>query len=152
MTRPVRPVALVILTVAMVYPGVTLLFQGGYPFINGDYFNLVGSYGPWASFFGRFGVRRQRRAQERLRRRGRRAVPGDQCHPQAGTRLPAGWFAGMAFRTSPGSTRAGARCPILRPSVKSFQAPGSAEVTPDISMGMFVMGPADDHAAGPEGR
>ena len=59
MTRPVRPVALVILTVAMVYPGVTLLFQGGYPFINGDYFNLVGSYGPWASFFGRFGVPQQ---------------------------------------------------------------------------------------------
>src|SRR5437867_364379 len=59
MTRPVRPVALVILTIAMVYPGVTLLYQGGYPFINGDYFNLVGSYGPWASFFGRFGVPQQ---------------------------------------------------------------------------------------------
>src|SRR5215831_4849193 len=56
MTRPVRPVALVILTVAMIYPGVTMLYQGGYPFINGDYFNLVGNTGVWASFFGRFGV------------------------------------------------------------------------------------------------
>ncbi|TMQ72841.1 MAG: hypothetical protein E6K80_01740 [Candidatus Eisenbacteria bacterium] len=56
MTRPVRPVALVILTTAMIYPGVTMLFQGGYPFISGDYFNLVGDYGPWASFLGRFGV------------------------------------------------------------------------------------------------
>jgi hypothetical protein len=56
MTRPVRPVALVILTAAMVYPGITMLFQGAYPFINGDYFNLFGDYGPWASFLGRFGV------------------------------------------------------------------------------------------------
>jgi hypothetical protein len=56
MTRPVRPVALVILTAAMVYPGVTMLFQGGYPFVSGDYFNLVGDAGPWARFFGGFGV------------------------------------------------------------------------------------------------
>jgi len=56
MTRPVRPVALVILTAAMIYPGVTMLFQGGYPFVSGDYFNLVGDYGPWAQFLGRFGV------------------------------------------------------------------------------------------------
>jgi len=56
MNRPVRPVALVILTAAMIYPGVTMLFQGGYPFVSGDYFNLVGDYGPWASFLGRFGV------------------------------------------------------------------------------------------------
>ncbi|MFF4121850.1 hypothetical protein ACFY0P_51995 [Streptomyces sp. NPDC001714] len=53
---------------------------------------------------------------------------------------PAGWSAGTAFRTSPGFTRAGARFPILRPSVTSSQALGSAEVTPAISMGMFVMG------------
>ena len=47
MSRPVRPVALVILTVCMVYPGVTLLWQGLYPFVAGEYFNLVGQLGPW---------------------------------------------------------------------------------------------------------
>ena len=56
MTRPVRPVALVILTAAMIYPGVTMLFQGGYPFVSGDYFNLVGDVGPWHQFLGNFGV------------------------------------------------------------------------------------------------
>ena len=56
MNRPVRPVALVILTACMVYPGITLLYQGAYPLINGDYFNLVGDAGVWASFLGRFGV------------------------------------------------------------------------------------------------
>src|SRR5258708_20182125 len=47
MTRPVRPVALVILTACMAYPGVTLLWQGLYPFVAGEYFNLVGQTGPW---------------------------------------------------------------------------------------------------------
>ena len=47
MSRPVRPIALVILTICMVYPGVTLLWQGLYPFVAGDYFNLVGQAGPW---------------------------------------------------------------------------------------------------------
>ena len=47
MSRPVRPVALVILTACMAYPGVTMLFQGLYPFVAGDYFNLVGQTGPW---------------------------------------------------------------------------------------------------------
>ncbi|HET9327792.1 MAG TPA: hypothetical protein VFQ05_13585 [Candidatus Eisenbacteria bacterium] len=56
MTRPVRPVALVILTAAMIYPGITMLFQGGYPFVSGDYFNLVGDPGVWTVFLGRFGV------------------------------------------------------------------------------------------------
>ena len=49
MSRPVRPVALVILTLCMVYPGVTLLWQGLYPFVAGEYFNLVGQLGPWMS-------------------------------------------------------------------------------------------------------
>jgi len=40
-------VALVILTACMAYPGVTLLWQGLYPFVAGDYFNLVGQTGPW---------------------------------------------------------------------------------------------------------
>ena len=47
MSRPIRPVALVILTACMAYPGVTLLWQGLYPFVAGDYFNLVGQTGPW---------------------------------------------------------------------------------------------------------
>ncbi|HEY2954492.1 MAG TPA: hypothetical protein VGK89_04515 [Candidatus Eisenbacteria bacterium] len=47
MNRPVRPVALVILTACMIYPGVTLLWQGLYPFVAGEYFNLVGDRGTW---------------------------------------------------------------------------------------------------------
>jgi hypothetical protein len=56
MTRPVRPVALVILTACMVYPGVTMLFQGFYPLIAGEYFNLVGEPGPWVATLGGLGV------------------------------------------------------------------------------------------------
>ena len=56
MNRPVRPVALVILTACMIYPGVTMLFQGGYPLVAGDYFNLVGQPGVWTTFLGKFGV------------------------------------------------------------------------------------------------
>ncbi len=47
MKRPVRPVALVILTLCLLYPGVTMLFQGLYPFVTAEYFNLVGQLGPW---------------------------------------------------------------------------------------------------------
>jgi hypothetical protein len=47
MKRPVRPIALVILTVCMIYPGVTMLYQGLYPFVAGDYFTLVAQRGPW---------------------------------------------------------------------------------------------------------
>ena len=47
MKRPVRPVALVILTLCMVYPGVTMLYQGLYPFVCGEYFSLVAKLGPW---------------------------------------------------------------------------------------------------------
>jgi hypothetical protein len=47
MKRPVRPVALVILTACLAYPGVTSLYQGLYPFITGEYFNLVGQQGLW---------------------------------------------------------------------------------------------------------
>jgi hypothetical protein len=56
MTRPVRPVAPVLLTACMVYPGVTMLFQGLYPFVTGEWFNLVGDPGVWTTFLGRFGV------------------------------------------------------------------------------------------------
>jgi len=47
MTRPVRPIALVLLTACMIYPGVTLLYQGLYTAWAGEYFNLVGQQGVW---------------------------------------------------------------------------------------------------------
>ena len=47
MIRPVRPVALVILTACMIYPGVTMLWQGLHPFVTGAQFNLLGQEGPW---------------------------------------------------------------------------------------------------------
>ncbi|MGH7730384.1 MAG: hypothetical protein ACRENJ_03950 [Candidatus Eiseniibacteriota bacterium] len=47
MLRPVRPVALVILTACMFYPGVTMLYQGLYPFVAQEWFNLGGDPGPW---------------------------------------------------------------------------------------------------------
>ena len=56
MTRPIRPVALVILTACMIYPGITMIFQGGYPLVAGDYFNLMGEQGVWTSFLTRMGV------------------------------------------------------------------------------------------------
>ncbi len=56
MTRPVRPVALVVLTVCMIYPGVTLLWQGLYPLVAGEYFNLVGQTGPWMALALKLGL------------------------------------------------------------------------------------------------
>ncbi len=56
MTRPVRPVALVILTLCMLYPGLTLLWQGLYPFVAGEYFNLVGQLGPWMALAVRLNI------------------------------------------------------------------------------------------------
>jgi len=56
MTRPVRPVALVILTACMIYPGITLLFQGLYPFVAGEYMMLFGKLGVWMDLANRFGI------------------------------------------------------------------------------------------------
>jgi hypothetical protein len=56
MTRPVRPVALVILTACMIYPGITMVFQGLYPFFTGEWFILVGDPGPWTTFLANYGV------------------------------------------------------------------------------------------------
>jgi len=53
MDRPVRPVALVILTACMLYPGLTMLYQGGYPFVTGEWFSLVGNQGPWMAMFAK---------------------------------------------------------------------------------------------------
>ena len=56
MTRPVRPVALVILTACMIYPGITMLFQGLYPFFTGEWFTLVSQQGLWITALGKLGV------------------------------------------------------------------------------------------------
>jgi hypothetical protein len=56
MTRPIRPVALVILTACAIYPGLTFLFQGGYPFVTGELFNLVGQVGPWSGLAAKIGL------------------------------------------------------------------------------------------------
>ncbi len=56
MTRPVRPVALTLLTACLVYPGVTLAFQGLYPFFTGEPFNLVNQLGAWHAWAARAGL------------------------------------------------------------------------------------------------
>lgn len=56
MTRPVRPLALVILTFCMVYPGVTMLFQGLYPFCTGEMFMLWSQTGPWMAVAQKIGI------------------------------------------------------------------------------------------------
>ena len=45
MKRPVRPVALVILTLCALYPGLAAAFQGFYPWVTGQEFALVGQMG-----------------------------------------------------------------------------------------------------------
>jgi hypothetical protein len=56
MTRPVRPIALVILTACMLYPGLGMLYQGLYPFWAGEPFNLLGQQGPWMDWGLKLGV------------------------------------------------------------------------------------------------
>lgn len=56
MTRPVRPIALVILTLCMLYPGITLLFQGLYPFVAGEHFWLKSQLHPWVALGLRIGM------------------------------------------------------------------------------------------------
>lgn len=56
MTRPVRPIALVILTACMVYPGVTMLWQGLHPIVTGAQFNLLGLEGPWMDLAAKIGL------------------------------------------------------------------------------------------------
>lgn len=48
MKRPVRPAALVILTACALYPGLTSVFQGLYPWVTGQEFALVGQQGLFA--------------------------------------------------------------------------------------------------------
>jgi hypothetical protein len=56
MKRPVRPIALVILTACALYPGLTLLYQGLYTSWSGEYFNLVGELGPWMTMGQKLGL------------------------------------------------------------------------------------------------
>lgn len=56
MKRPVRPIALVILTLCMIYPGVTMLYQGLYPTIAGEQFMLVSRLGPWMDLAHRMNI------------------------------------------------------------------------------------------------
>jgi hypothetical protein len=56
MKRPVRPVALVILTACMLYPGVGFLYQGLYPFVAGENFSLVSQLGPWMDLAKKLGL------------------------------------------------------------------------------------------------
>jgi hypothetical protein len=46
----------VILTICMVYPGVSMLWQGFYPFLAGAQFTLVGELGPWVGLGTKLGV------------------------------------------------------------------------------------------------
>lgn len=56
MSRPVRPIALVILTACMIYPGASLAFQGLYPFVAGEYLTVMSQPGPWMDFAARVGM------------------------------------------------------------------------------------------------
>jgi len=56
MLRPVRPVALVVLTACALYPGLTFAFQGLYAFVTGYHYNQLGDFGPWVDLTMRLGI------------------------------------------------------------------------------------------------
>jgi hypothetical protein len=56
MKRPVRPVALVILTLCALYPGLTAVFQGLYPWVAGQPFVQVGQQGMFVDTMLGFGL------------------------------------------------------------------------------------------------
>src|ERR1051326_6979908 len=56
MKRPVRPVALVILTLCELYPGLTSVFQGLYPWVARQEFALVGQQGVFVDLALKFGL------------------------------------------------------------------------------------------------
>lgn len=56
MKRPVRPVALVILTLCALYPGLTSAFQGFYPWVTGQEFALVGQAGGFVDLAVKLGL------------------------------------------------------------------------------------------------
>ena len=55
MKRPVRPVALVVLTACALYPGLAAVFQGFYPWVAGQEFTIVGQQGAFVTFLTRMG-------------------------------------------------------------------------------------------------
>src|SRR5260221_702087 len=57
MKRPVRPVALVILTLRPLYPGLTSVFQGLYPWVARQEFALVAQQCAFVDLALRFGLR-----------------------------------------------------------------------------------------------
>lgn len=57
MKRPVRPVALVILTLCALYPGLSAVFQGFYPWVTGQEFALVGHMGGFVDLPVRMGMK-----------------------------------------------------------------------------------------------
>ncbi|HEV2104949.1 MAG TPA: hypothetical protein VGU27_04405 [Candidatus Eisenbacteria bacterium] len=56
MKRPVRPVALVILTLCALYPGLTSVFQGLYPWVAAQPFNIQGQEGVFVTTLVHFGA------------------------------------------------------------------------------------------------
>jgi hypothetical protein len=56
MKRPVRPVALVILTLCALYPGLTSVFQGFYPWVTGQEFALLGQMGAFVDLPFKMGL------------------------------------------------------------------------------------------------
>jgi hypothetical protein len=56
MKRPVRPVALLILTLCALYPGLSSVFQGLYPWVTGHPFVQVGQQGVFVNLLVGFGL------------------------------------------------------------------------------------------------
>lgn len=56
MKRPVRPVALVILTACALYPGLSSVFQGFYSWVTGEWFTLVGQQGLFVDLVVKLGL------------------------------------------------------------------------------------------------
>jgi hypothetical protein len=50
MQRPIKPGPLFVLTLMMLYPGLTLAYQGGYPFLSGEWLGLKNQLGSWANW------------------------------------------------------------------------------------------------------
>lgn len=56
MKRPVRPVALVILTLCALYPGLSAVFQGLYPWVTGQPFVQLGQQGMFVDVLLKMGL------------------------------------------------------------------------------------------------
>ena len=56
MKRPVRPVALLILTLCALYPCLSAVFQGLYPWVTGQEFALMGQTGTLATMAAKIGM------------------------------------------------------------------------------------------------